>query len=404
MQKLILTEIEDKVLSCLIDSATDRTLEIHLDAKEPDGILKKGDILTARVERIDAGLGGCFMQTANGQNAYLDLKHTASAVFTGSKRSGDIKPGDELVVSVLRGQIKGKLPSVTCELSLAGRYCVVFNAIDSVCVTGKAGSADRVRLKDAGTGILQNIQKILPSAGILMRTGAAGLDDLSVCEQEAVALASSLSEILKKAPFRPAGTILYRMPPLWLSRIATGYAAFPEKIVTDSETLCNLMAQALKEHPEDQQKLQLHEDRMIGIESLYSLKTRISHALAKTVYLKSGGNLIIEPTQALVVIDVNSGKQRFRRDDPDREEVFLKLNREAADEAARQIRLRNMSGIILIDFINMKRPESFELLAGYLTERLKSDPVKTVFAGFTSLGLAQITREKKEPPLWELIS
>ena len=121
----------------------------------------------------------------------------------------------------------------------------------------------------------------------------------------------------------------------------------------------------------------------------------------KRVWLKSGGNIIIEPTEALTVIDVNTGKaiQGKRQ----RETTFYKINVEAAIEAARQIRARNISGIILIDFIDMQDKENEEKLMALFREELKKDKIKTTVIDITKLGLLELTRMKKNPPLWEML-
>ena len=123
-------------------------------------------------------------------------------------------------------------------------------------------------------------------------------------------------------------------------------------------------------------------------------------ALSKKVWLKSGGFLIIEPTEALTVIDVNSGK--FEKKMP-AEDYYKKVNEEAAVEIARQLKLRNISGIIIVDFINMQNVDNQKDLLDSLSKLVSKDKIKTFVIGMTSLGLVEITREKKEKPLWEQI-
>ena len=123
-------------------------------------------------------------------------------------------------------------------------------------------------------------------------------------------------------------------------------------------------------------------------------------ALEKRVWLKSGANLVIEPTEALTVIDVNTGKAVDGR--RKKETTFFKVNCEAAKEAARQIRMRGISGIIIIDFIDMHDKKNQKDLMDLLQSELKKDPIKTVLMDITRLGLVEITRMKKSPPIWEI--
>jgi ribonuclease G len=128
----------------------------------------------------------------------------------------------------------------------------------------------------------------------------------------------------------------------------------------------------------------------------YSLERQLEQALQERVWLNSGGYLIIQPTEALTVIDVNSGKFEGGKN---REAAFLKLNREAAREIARQLRLRNISGIIIVDFINMEEKASEQELLNLLTHELRKDPIPTTLVDMTKLSLVEITRKKKEKSL-----
>ena len=143
-------------------------------------------------------------------------------------------------------------------------------------------------------------------------------------------------------------------------------------------------------------QLRFYDDPMLPLRKLYSLEKAVHDALKERVWLKSGGYLVIQPTEALTVIDVNTGKYEGNKKAG---ETFRKINKEAAEEAARQMRLRNLSGIILIDFIDMKDPDHITELISILKTHLRQDPVKTDFVDFTKLGLAEITRKKVRKPL-----
>ena len=152
---------------------------------------------------------------------------------------------------------------------------------------------------------------------------------------------------------------------------------------------------------EDLHKLKLYSDPMLPLIKLYGIETKLENALKEKVWLKSGGNLIIQPTEALTVIDVNTSKAVTGKKNV--EETFFKLNLEAAKEIAKQIRLRNLSGIIIVDFIDMKKEENKECLLNTLNEYLKQDPVKTMLIDMTALNLVEITRKKIRKPLYEQI-
>jgi len=152
---------------------------------------------------------------------------------------------------------------------------------------------------------------------------------------------------------------------------------------------------------EDISKLQFYEDKLLSLSKLYSIDHKLEHALHEKVWLKSGGTIVIQPTEALTVIDVNTGKAINGKKNI--EDNFLKINREAAKEIAKQLRLRNISGIIIIDFITMTIEEHKQILMEELDSYLRKDPIKTTLVDMTPLNLVEITRKKVRKPLHEQI-
>ena len=150
--------------------------------------------------------------------------------------------------------------------------------------------------------------------------------------------------------------------------------------------------------PGDEEKLRLYEDRMLPLKALYRMEKEMSEALAERVWLKSGGYLVIEATEALTIIDVNTGKCIAGRD---KQAAIRKINQEAAGEIARQLRLRNLSGIILVDFVDMTEPGADEELLAMMQKLLKRDPLKASAVDMTALGLMELTRKKQKKTLKE---
>ena len=155
----------------------------------------------------------------------------------------------------------------------------------------------------------------------------------------------------------------------------------------------------LEEHqPEDLEKLRLYSDKLLPLYKLYSIEKHVENALKERVWMKSGAYLVIQPTEALTVIDVNTGKCIDKKRD---DRAYLKINIEAAKEAARQIRLRNLSGIILIDFINLSSKELMDELMEYFGKELRRDPIATTLVDITKLQLVEVTRKKIRKPFHE---
>ena len=170
------------------------------------------------------------------------------------------------------------------------------------------------------------------------------------------------------------------------------YTADLTSIITDDPQIYNSLEHYLKENDlQNLSKLRLYQDDLLPLYKLCRLEREIDLATSRQVWLKSGGYLVIDPTEALTVIDVNTGKYSGKKL---RRETLKTINLEAAKEAARQIRLRNLSGIILIDFINMENKEDQKELLAFLESRLFADPVKTRLIDMTKLELVEITRKK----------
>ena len=154
----------------------------------------------------------------------------------------------------------------------------------------------------------------------------------------------------------------------------------------------------IKNHMTDTCRISLYEDNLLLLSKLYSIEKSIEDISAEKIWLKSGAYLVIEPTEAMVVIDVNTGKNiKGKR----MEDTILCVNKEAAKEIAYQLRLRNLSGIIMVDFINMKKEESKKELMEYLKQCVSYDKIKTAVVDMTKLELVEITRKKVEPPVYE---
>jgi len=198
-------------------------------------------------------------------------------------------------------------------------------------------------------------------------------------------------------------SLLYRTPPAYICDIRDGYSDRVDEFVTDDIDLYENMRDYLVNHqPEDKDKLRLYQDTSISLSSLYGIKEKIKDAIKPMVWLKSGGSLVIQPTEALTVIDVNTGKAVAGKKKV--QETFLRINLEAAKEIARQIRLRNISGIIIIDFIDMALQKNKDLLMEELEKEFKKDPIKTTLVDMTALGLVEVTRKKLRKPLHEQVN
>ena len=179
------------------------------------------------------------------------------------------------------------------------------------------------------------------------------------------------------------------------------YSRNLEEIITDIPGIYEKLKEYLKDFiPEEADKLSFYEDKLLPLHKLYRLEHALDEVQQEKIWLKSGGFLVIQQTEAFVSIDVNSGKYTGKKK---AEETYRKINLEASEEIARQIRLRNLSGIILIDFINMQNPDHQDELFHVLQKYLRKDPVKARAVDITPLHILEMTRKKVRKPVREEI-
>lgn len=347
---------------------------------------------------VDVGLGrDGFLPFDDAQNKPMELALEGGGRDDGRKKekSRGPKQGQEVVVQVTKEPIASKGPRVTSWVSLAGLYCVLLPGEDQIGVSQRIGSADeRQRLK-------AEFRKILPKGfGLVART-AAGSQDPRNLQREVKELAARWAEITKKARKAKAPALLHAEPPqVWgVLRDVAAYGI--DRITVDGQDLFNEMQERLgKADPEWRKRLRLHGGgRPAFLEQ--GLEKQISQAMQRQVWLHGGGRLIIEQTEALTVIDVNSGRFVGKRA---AEETVYRVNLEAAAEVARQLRLRDIGGIIVVDFIDMesrqKRARVLEELKGAFAE----DRSRPDISGFSDLGLVEISRKRTKPSLWHTSS
>lgn len=423
MMKYCISKKDNRIFSCLLDEK-DRTVELHCDRIEDQP--KLGDIYAGRVKNIAKNLNAAFVEIQPGFLCYLPLEDVKDPVYTKKGTSQNLQQGDELVVQISREAMKTKAPSVSTQICISGKYVILDLAKEGVGISRKLPEEKRQDLKKQvsrwiegrqgmGNGLLREpgeeaakskserntvSEDKIGIPGIVIRTNAADVPKERLFE-ELEQLLCCTREILERAPYRTCFSCLYQASPLWLKRLLGLPFQELAVIILEDEGLFRLAEGFLeKEDPLLKGKLQLYGDPMLSMEKLYSLERRLQEALGEKVWMKSGAYLVIQPTEALTVVDVNSGKFEAGRQ---KEAAILKVNLEAARELARQLRIRNLSGIIIVDFINMKEEAFRQQVMEELRSCLTMDPVQTRVIDWTKLDLVEITRKKVERPLSEQI-
>ncbi|MCI9440919.1 MAG: ribonuclease E/G [Ruminococcus sp.] len=391
IRKILLLKEEGCIWTYLIENGD--IVEIHpsplLESKDPQIML--GNIYIGKVQNIAANIGAAFVDIG-GVNCYYDVSQAAHAIFTNKAGKKPLCIGDELLVQISREAVKTKAPTVSSNISLTGRYAVLTSGNTRIGVSSKLTKALRESYKEK----LQDWKS--EDYGIIVRTNAKEVP-LDTVLHEITQLKEHFYQLKKTASSRTCYSCLYAAAKPYLLDLKNVYAeGLSEILVEDHALYEEILGYSQREQPEFAEKLQLYENPSFSLSKLYSTETVLEHALREHVWLKHGGYLIIQPTEALTVIDVNSGKCVSKKQKAD---GFLQMNLEAAKEIAKQIRLRNLSGIIIVDFINMERPEETQKLLAEFRKALSMDPIQTTLVDVTGLQLVEITRKKLRKPLHE---
>ncbi|MCD8368939.1 MAG: ribonuclease E/G [Clostridiales bacterium] len=388
MNKIIITRWKGQLLTVLFSGK--RAVELGLETDH--SIL--GNIYIGIVKTIVRNLNSAFVDLGNGQTGYYSLADNPESLHADGSRKA-VQCGDEIIVQVEKEAVRTKDPVLTANLNFAGRYAVLTAGKHAIGFSAKISDRD---WKEQMRPLVA--QKLGDQAGVIIRTNAWQKDEELLHELEL--LLQTYQTVLENARYRTAFSMIYEAEPEYIRSIRNCPLGSLDGIVTDvREVYETLTAFSQRFEPDLLERIELYEDTGISLRSLYSLETVLSRAIQKQVWLNSGGYLVIEHTEAMTVIDVNTGKYSGKKNQQD---TIRMINLEAVDEIARQIRLRNISGIILIDFIDMKGEADRELLLERLRLAVRPDPVKTTVVDMTPLNLVEMTRKKEKKPLWEQIS
>ncbi len=392
IRKLLILKEEECVWTYLIED--DEIVEIHpsplrIESNGPQAML--GNIYIGKVQNIVANIGAAFVDIG-GINCYYDMSQAAHAIFTAKAGKKPLCIGDELLVQISREAVKTKAPTVSSNISLTGRYAVLTSGNTRIGVSSKLPKALRESYKEK----MQDLKS--DDYGLIVRTNAKEVS-IDVVLQEITQLKEHFFQLRKMASSRTCYSCLYAAAKPYLTDLKNVYTEGLSEILVEDHTLYEeILEYSQREQPEFVGKLHYYENSSLSLAKLYSTETVLEHALREHVWLKHGGYLIIQPTEALTVIDVNSGKCVSKKQKAD---DFLRMNLEAAREIAKQIRLRNLSGIIIVDFINLEKAEETQKLLTEFRKLLSMDPIQTTLVDVTGLQLVEITRKKLRKPLHE---
>jgi len=366
-----------------------------------------GNIYRGKVTSVLPGMQAAFIDIGVDKNAFLyvddiisrkDISDGLEKVHQKAKRRniGDVlKPGQEITVQVVREQNGTKGPRVTTNITLPGRCLVLLPNVDYTGVSRRIeNESERSRLKNL-------VLKLKPEGmGLIVRTAAEGMDEEDL-KKDIEFLQKLWQSICKQEKSGAVPRCLYRDLNLVSRVIRDNFTNDVNKLVINNRQEYNRVLELVDIiSPQLKNRIEYF-SKDYDLFEYYNLNAKISSALSRKVWLKCGGYLIIDRTEALTVIDVNTGKYTGK---DNLENTVLKTNMDAAVEIARQLRLRDIGGIIIIDFIDMHDSENQQMVLNTLKCALKKDRARTTVVGMTGLGLIEMTRKKVNQELSSIIN
>ncbi|MCI8637950.1 MAG: ribonuclease E/G [Coprococcus sp.] len=391
-RKVIITECIGRILTAVFEDGQAVELRYSPPRYHAPCI---GEIYVGKVKRILPDISGAFIEIADHVECFYSLDEKAKPIMApAGKEKQALCAGDELLVQVKRDAIKTKQPLVTGNLTFVGKYVVLSSG-----KPGQFRASSKLSAKKLSELISWSKQYEGADFGAIFRTNAEEVS-LSVLENEIARLAEKYHTVAAYGVMRTCRSLVCGVPGEAVRFLQDvnhkGLSEIVVDAVWDNGRLYREAKAFLEEEqPEDLPLLRAYTDRSYPLSKCYSLEHVTEEARKEKVWMKSGAYLVIQQTEALVVIDVNSGKCKKKTKD------FCSLNQEAAREAARQIRLRNLTGIILIDFINMELKSEQEELLRFLRAELSKDSNPGKVVDMTGLQLVEITRKKIRKSLEE---
>ena len=381
-------------------------VEIMFDRPDQDRLI--GDIYLGRVDAVVPGIQAAFVDIGTEKAAFLHVSDLLAEGEEdenggGGRRSRNyppiqeqLKKGQEIVVQVTKEPISTKGPRVTAQVSLPGRFLVFMPFSDHVGISRKIDDRrERSRLRDMA-------KEIVPknSGGMIVRTVGEEVTQETL-EREFKRLSEIWQKILRKSKSVKAPAPLHREAKLVSGVIRDLFSDKFDGLRVDSKEIYNeIHGYVSNIAPELLDRIHLYEGET-PIFDKYGVEEEIRQIFDKRATLPSGGHLIIEQTEALVSIDVNTGKFTGRKDP---EKTILKTNLDAAREVARQLRLRDVGGIIVVDFIDMEKQENRDRVLHELRSHLGRDRARTKAFSISDLGLVEMTRQRVRPSVWQSLT
>ncbi|MFW5999037.1 MAG: Rne/Rng family ribonuclease [Halanaerobiaceae bacterium] len=386
-QILINSDIREKRAAILVDNELD---DILFERDTYDQIAS--NIYRGQVKDVLPGMQAAFVDIGVEKNAFLHISDASPLIKKKHRKKHDspgiqhiLQPGQEIMVQVIKEPIGSKGPKITAKVTVPGRYFVLLPYENKIGVSRRISeNGERKRLRKIARNFSSSGQ------GLIVRTNAAGKMK-KVMKRDYDYLIWLWGEINRRFEKMRAPARIYKAVELLKLVVRDYLSKKVNKVVVDDIDDYNQLIQLTEKLVPDMKNRIFHYSGEIPIFKNYGVEKELDRLLQRKVWLESGGYIIIDSTEALVSIDVNTGKFTGKKS---QQMTVLKTNLEAAREIARQLKLRDMGGIIIIDFIDMFSREDQQKVLEELKKELANDRTKTAVLGLTRLGLVEMTRKK----------
>lgn len=367
----------------LRDFAVERNDDMHI----------VNHIYKGTIQNILPSLQAAFVNIGRRRNAFIYMGDMFPRAASKEEiQQMHLSVGQSVLVQVIKDEQGMKGPKVTANISLAGRYAVLMPTVDYI------GVSKKIRDEEERNRLRRIVSEIKPDGmGLIIRTVAKGVsrDELL---KDLQYLLGTWDSILQRYKRSRKPTLLYREADLVMRMIRDHFTADVKQVVVDSREAYERICQVFPDSAW-RSRVRLYEGT-VPIFEQYAIEESLTHLMSRIVPLPSGGNLVIDHTEALTVIDVNSSK--YTGNGSTLQDTIFHVNKEAAVEIARQLRLRDIGGIIIIDFIDMAQPTKRDEILQILTRETAQDCTKTRVLGMTALNLVEITRKKARQSLYQV--
>ncbi|MDR7870268.1 MAG: Rne/Rng family ribonuclease [Tissierellaceae bacterium] len=373
-----------------------RLVEYYTEEEDYEKLV--GNVYRGRVENVLKGMGAAFVDIGEGKNAYLNVKDAYNKEQLQSHKSYTIdqvlKSGDEVIVQVIKEALGAKGPKITTHISIPGRCIVLTPYSNDINISRKIKDSTEIkRLKSIGENIIKN------DIGLIFRTNSQDVSE-DLLSSEYNELLNINEKIETQRGFLPTPKLIYKEMDLVYKIVRDTFNERDYQIIVNNKEVYNHILELGYFYSYSVEN-RIVLDESFCIEENKKIQEDIGDAFNRKVRLNSGGYIVIDETEALTAIDVNTGKYIGALSLRD---TVLKTNLEAAEEIARQIRLRDIGGIIIVDFIDMKKKKDVSTVLTSLANSFKMDRNKPTIVGLTKLNLVEVTRKKIRPTLDNTIS